>query len=77
MAEKLLPYTVVGVYPDDLDKHVDAEGATYVEWVEAHDPEEATCIAQGIDEDRLDAVVVAVFEGHMVDKLYDKGLASG
>ena len=57
-----LPYTVVGVYPDDIE--------TYVEFVEAESILEAVHKAQRMDEDRMDyAIVVAVFEGHMVDKL--------
>lgn len=55
-----LPYTVVGYYPE--------EGDSYVEWTEAVTPEEAVEAAHEIDPARYDAVVVAVFEGHMVCK---------
>lgn len=59
-----LPYTVVGVYPDNPED-------AYVEWVEASSPKKAVLKAIDMDDDRIDAIVVAVFEGHMVDKLYD------
>lgn len=69
-------YTVVGVYPDNLDKAQDAEGNTYVEWVEAARVVEAIEKAQAMYPERANAMPVAVFEGHRVDQLFDKGLAS-
>lgn len=82
MTTETLPYTVIGVYPDELsdsrpiNRDIDVEPATYVEWVEAESPEQAEQRAQSIDSDRTRAVVMAVFEGHHVDKLFNKGLSS-
>jgi hypothetical protein len=71
-----LPYTVVGVYPDNLNR-ADVADATYVEWVEAESPEDAVDVAQSLDPDRVEgAAVVAVFSGYVEDKLFDKGASS-
>ena len=73
-----LPYTVVGVYPEDLTINTEADGLTYVEHVIAeYGPPQAAAIAQSMCPERKEAVVVAVFEGHIIDKLFDMGLASG
>ena len=51
--------TVVGYFPD--------EGDSYVEHVVADTPEEAAEAASNMDKAREDAVVVAVFTGHLID----------
>lgn len=74
-----LPYTVVGVYPDMLGGDhgdIDPDAGSFVEWVEAESPSLAEAKAILIEPAREEAVIVAVFEGHMVDKLFNKGLAS-
>ena len=63
-----LPYTVVGYYPETDE--------TYVEWVEAEDVMCAITASVAIDEARMEAVTVSVFEGHMVDKWTNKGRAT-
>ena len=59
-----LPYTVVGYYPETDE--------TYVEWVAA-----AIKASMDMDEARMEAVTVSVFEGLMVDKWTNNGRASG
>ena len=63
MSRELQPYTVVGFYVDSREQD------TYVEWVNAYTVEHAVERAIDIDPDRVDAFPVAVFEGHIVDKL--------
>ncbi len=68
-------YTVVGLHPDELSS-LGPDDASFVEWVDADDPEEAVSKARAVDEDRIDAAIIAVFTEHLVDVLYNKGLAS-
>jgi hypothetical protein len=74
-----MQYTVVGVYPDEFSdsrpiaREIDVGPATYVEWVDAASVEQAKIMAQEIDTDRAEAIVVAVFEGHHIDRLFNKG----
>ncbi|KKN84395.1 hypothetical protein LCGC14_0288570 [marine sediment metagenome] len=62
MSRKLLPYTVVGFYIDSREQD------TYVAWVQAPTVEHAIEAALREDSAREGAFVVAVFEGHVIDK---------
>ncbi len=73
------PYTVVGVFQYDLGV-LGTSGASFVEWVDADGPEDAVSKAAEADDARIDASVVAVFEGHISDQLFlerIKDIASG
>ena len=71
-----MQYTVVGLHPDELGS-LGPDDASFVEWVDADDAEEASSKALEMAADRADAVVIAVFTEHLVDVLNNKGLASG
>ena len=66
-----MKYTVVGVHPDELD-HCGADDASYVEWVEAESADAAVeAVKRAVpDGSRDGTLVVAVFEGHVIDALF-------
>ena len=70
------PYTVVGVFKYDLGI-LGEQGASFVEWVDADGPEDAVSKAAEADDARIDAAVIAVFEGHISDKLFLERLPKG
>ena len=61
------PMTVLGIYPEEADGSIDR----YVEHVEAADVAKAIVEAKRIDPDRCNALMVSVFEGHLIDMAGD------
>ena len=81
-----MKYTVVGLHVDDLRPQYPqstSDDATYVEWVEVNTcqggmsgPELAAFAARTMYEERENSIIIAVFEGHRIDVLNNKGLDS-
>ena len=67
-------WTVVGIHQTDP---LDPDDGVYVEWVMAEDQYEAAHRAKNLHPDRATTEVLAVFAGHRIDHLYNRGLASG
>ena len=69
-------FSVVGLHAYELATE-GPDGASYVEWVNADTPEAAARKAQTMHPDRVHSIVIAVFRGHRIDRLFNKGLMSG